>query len=57
MSRGRVIGIAALAVLGCGAGGYYWVRERSARSAQASASPFDSEPKSAPPRKFPQSRP
>jgi hypothetical protein len=48
MSRGKVIGIAALVVLGCGAGGYYWVREHSAPPAQASASPFDSEPMSAP---------
>jgi hypothetical protein len=48
MSRGKVIGIAALVVLACGAGGYYWVREHSARPAQASTSPFDSEPMSAP---------
>jgi Protein of unknown function (DUF3108) len=53
MSRGRVIGIAALVVLGCGAGGYYWVREHSAPLAQASATPFGSEAKSAPPTEIP----
>lgn len=44
MSRAKVISIAAMVVLGCGAGGYYWLREHSARPAQASASPFDSAP-------------
>ncbi len=48
MSNRIVIGVAALAVIGCAAGGYYLVRERSEASARASASAPDSEPTGAP---------
>ena len=48
MSYRIVIGVAALAVIGCAAGGYYLVRERSEASARASASAPDSEPMGAP---------
>jgi hypothetical protein len=44
MSYRSVIGVAALAVIGCAAGGYYLVRERNEASARASASAPDPEP-------------
>ena len=47
MSYRIVIGVGVLAVIGCAAGGYYLVRERSEAAARA-ASANDSEPMSAP---------
>jgi hypothetical protein len=44
MSYRKVMGIAALLVLGSAAGGYYWVRERSEASARAASSARVSEP-------------
>ncbi len=48
MSYRIVIGVAALAVIGCAAGGYYLVRERSEAAARESASAHDSESMGAP---------
>lgn len=48
MSYRKVIGIGALLVLGCAAGGYYWLRERSEASARAWASSHDAELTTAP---------
>ncbi len=48
MSYRKVIGVTALAVMGCAAGGYYWMRERSEASARAASSSRDPEPMSAP---------
>jgi len=48
MSYRIVIGVGALAVIGCAAGVYYLVRERSEASARAAASLPDSEPLGAP---------
>jgi len=48
MSYRIVIGVAALAVIGCAAGGYYLVRERSEAAARGSASSPDPDPMGAP---------
>jgi hypothetical protein len=53
MSYRKVMGIAALLVLGSAAGGYYWVRERSEASARAASSARVSEPMSSPSNDFP----
>jgi hypothetical protein len=53
MSYRKVIGIAALVVLGGAAGGYYWMRENSERSARAAASARDAEPMYAPATELP----
>jgi len=44
MSYRKVIGIGALLVLGCAAGGYYWLRARSEASERAWAASHESEP-------------
>lgn len=44
MSYRKVIGIAALAVLGCATGGYFWLRQRSEASARAWAASHEEEP-------------
>ncbi len=48
MSYRKVIGVAALVVIGCAAGGYYLVRERSEASGRAAEAEANSEPTSAP---------
>ena len=48
MSYRKVIGIAGLLVLGCAAGGYYWMRERNAGLARTWAAARDSDSTSAP---------
>ncbi len=44
MSYRKVIGVVSLVVLGCAAGGYYWLRERSQESARAWAASHETEP-------------
>jgi hypothetical protein len=48
MSYRKVIGIGALLVLGCAAGGYYWLRARSEASARAWAASHEAESPTAP---------
>jgi hypothetical protein len=49
MSYRKVIGVAALVVVGCAAGGYYWLRQRSEASARAWAANHEEEPAAAAP--------
>jgi hypothetical protein len=44
MSYRKVIGVGALIVFGCAAGGYYWLRARSEASARAWAASHEEEP-------------
>jgi len=48
MSYRKVIGVAALLVLGCAAAGYFYLRERSEEPARALASSANSEPEGVP---------
>jgi hypothetical protein len=53
MSYRKVIGVAVVAVLGCGASGYYFVRTRGEAAARAAAAERASEPVGAPASDFP----
>ena len=53
MSYRKVIGIAGFLVLGCAAGGYYWMRERNAGLERTWASARAADSRSAPTTDFP----
>ena len=57
MSNRIAKGIAVVVVLGCAAGVYYWVRERSESRAQASAAAENAEPMNEAPRSLPPATP
>jgi hypothetical protein len=57
MSYRKVIGVAALVIVGGAAGGYYWLRERSEASARAWAASHEPEPSSAPAAELPATAP